>query len=149
VADTADLLDREPSLAQHFAGVPPGWLTPIEQEPLPQGPLDEVLATIRWPPAVLGCILITELVMLPHSAEQEAPYHEREIEIWATSHPERQDARLAIGVTRSGLHASCLRVRGDDELIVDPDLADAVGVLGRLGEQVLVNLVDRLFETFR
>jgi hypothetical protein len=40
-------------------------------------------------------------------------------------------------------------VRGDDELIVDPDLADAVGVLGRLGEQVLVNLVDRLFETFR
>jgi hypothetical protein len=50
-------------------------------------------------------------------------------------HPERRDVRLAVAVTRTGLHASCLRVRGDDELVVDPDLAD--------------NIVDGLMETFR
>jgi hypothetical protein len=139
LADTADLLAREPSLAPHIADAPPGSLTPVEQEPLPPGRLDDVLAGIGWPPEVLGCVLVTELVVLPPSAEQEAPYDEREIEIWATSHPERQDVRLAVGVTRSGLHASCLRVRrdrlqGDDELVIDPDLAD--------------NLVDGLLATF-
>ncbi|WP_235487517.1 PPA1309 family protein, partial [Frankia sp. AvcI1] len=102
---------------------------------LPVGRLDEVLAGIGWPPEVLGCVLVTELVVLPPSAEEEAPYSDHEIEYWAANHPERQDVRLAVGVTRSGLHASCLRVRGDDELVVDPDLAD--------------NLVDGLLATFQ
>lgn len=135
LADTGELLAREPSLASHIGGAPPGSLTPVEQEPLPRGRLDEVLAGIGWPPEVLGCVLVTELVVLPPSAEQEAPYDDREIEIWAASHPERQDVRLAVGVTRDGLHASCLRVRGEDELVVDPDLAD--------------NLVDGLLATFQ
>lgn len=135
LADTADLLAREPSLAPHIGAAPPGSLTPVEQEPLPAGPLDRVLASIGWPAEVLGCVLVTELVVLPPSAEQEVPHEEWEIEYWATHHPERQDVRLAVGVTRSGLHASCLRVRGDDELVVDPDLAD--------------NVIDGLLATFR
>jgi hypothetical protein len=135
LADTADLLTREPSLAPHIGNAPPGSLTPVEQEPLPVGRLDEVLSGIGWPPEVLGCVLVTELVVLPPSAEMEAPYDEREIEMWATRHPERQDVRLAVGVTRTGTHASCLRRRGDEEIVVDPDLAD--------------NLVDGLFATFR
>nr|MDT0665774.1 PPA1309 family protein [Micromonospora sp. DSM 115978] len=104
-------------------------------EPLPAGPLDQVLAGIGWPSEVLGCVLVTELVVLPPSAEHEVPYDEREIEYWASNHPERQDVRVAVGVTRSGLHASCLRVRGENELVVDPDLAD--------------NLIDGLMATFR
>ncbi|SNQ49555.1 conserved hypothetical protein [Frankia canadensis] len=135
LADTADLLAREPALAPHIGDSPPGSLTPVEQEPLPVGRLDEVLAGIGWPPEVLGCVLVTELVVLPPSAEEEAPYSDDEIEYWAANHPERQDVRLAVGVTRTGLHASCLRVRGDDELVVDPDLAD--------------NLIDGLLATFQ
>ncbi|MBX6388158.1 MAG: hypothetical protein IRZ08_04005 [Frankia sp.] len=136
LADTADLLAREPSLAPHIGDAPPGSLTPVEQEPLPVGRLDEVLASIYWPPEVLGCVLVTELVVLPPSAEQEAPYDEREIELWATNHPERQDVRLAVAVTRAGEHASCLRRRNDEsEVVLDPDLAD--------------NLIDGLFATFR
>lgn len=135
LADTSDLLAREPALAPHIGDAPPGSLTPVEQEPLPTGPLDEVLAGIGWPPEVLGCVLVTELVVLPPSAEHEVPYDEHEIEYWAANHPERQDVRVAVGVTRGGLHASCLRVRGDDELVVDPDLAD--------------NLIDGLMSTFR
>ncbi|WP_239313685.1 MULTISPECIES: PPA1309 family protein [unclassified Frankia] len=126
LADTAELIAREPALASHIGDTAPGSLTPVEQEPLPAGRLDEVLAAIGWPPEVLGCVLVTELVVLPPSAEQETPYDERDIEIWAASHPERQDVRLAVGVTRDGQHASCLRVRGDDELVVDPDLADSL-----------------------
>jgi hypothetical protein len=135
LADTSDLIAREPMLASHINDTTPGSLTPVEQEPLPTGRLDEVLAGIGWPPEVLGCVLVTELVVLPPSAEWETPYTERDIEIWAASHPERQDVRLAVGVTRDGQHASCLRVRGDDELVVDPDLADS--------------LVDGLLATFR
>ncbi|CUU58846.1 hypothetical protein CcI49_31895 [Frankia sp. CcI49] len=135
LADTSELLMREPGLAPHIGDAPPGSLTPVEQEPLPQGRLDEVLAGIGWPPEVLGCVLVTELVVLPPSAEAEVPYDERDIEHWAANHPERQDVRLAVGVTRAGMHASCLRVRGDDELVIDPDLAD--------------NLVDGLLDTFR
>jgi len=80
-------------------------------------------------------VLVTELVVLPPSAESDVPYDEREIEYWVTHHPERQDVRLAVGVTRSGLHASCLRKRGDDELVVEPDLAE--------------NIIDGLLATFR
>ncbi|KLL11753.1 MULTISPECIES: PPA1309 family protein [Protofrankia] len=126
LADTSDLIAREPALAAHVGQIVPGSLTPVEQEPLPVGRLDEVLAGIGWPPEVLGCVLVTELVVLPPSAEQEAPYEEADIELWAASHPERQDVRLAVGVTRDGQHASCLRVRGDEELVVDPDLADGL-----------------------
>ncbi len=135
LADTSDLVAREPALAAHVGQIVPGSLTPVEQEPLPVGRLDEVLAGIGWPPEVLGCVLVTELVVLPPSAEQEAPYEEADIELWAANHPERQDVRLAVGVTRDGQHASCLRVRGDEELVVDPDLADG--------------LVDGLLATFR
>ncbi len=135
LADTSELIAREPKLAAHIGDTAPGSLTPVEQEPLPAGRLDEVLAAIGWPPEVLGCVLVTELVVLPPSAEQETPYDERDIEIWAANHPERQDVRLAVGVTRDGQHASCLRVRGDDELVVDPDLADSLvdGLLATFG----------------
>lgn len=134
LADTSELLAREPSLAAHIGDAPPGSLTPVEQEPLPRGRLDDVLAGIGWPTEVLGCVLVTELVVLPPSAEHEAPFDEQDIEVWAANHPERQDVRLAVGVMRDGRSASCLRVRGDDDLVVDPDLAD--------------NLIDVLIATF-
>jgi hypothetical protein len=135
LAHTADLLAYDPSLSEHLGDSASRPLTPIEQEDLPEGPLEQVLATIGWPPEVEGCVLVTELVLLPPSAEKEIPYEDYEIDIWATTHPERQDVRVAVAVTRSGAYSSCLRRRLDEtEVVVDPDVADA--------------LIDGLFATF-
>ena len=69
LARTADRVVREPEFAAQLgldpAVVPPDALTPVEQEPLPDGPLDESLAQVGWPREVEGCALVQEVVMLP------------------------------------------------------------------------------------
>src|ERR1700754_3780890 len=84
----------------------PRSIVPIEQDDLPYGPLDQVLEQIGWPPEVVGCVLVTEVHVLPPTAEQEIPYtyDEREIEHWVRTHPEAMGVRAAIGVTRFGEH---------------------------------------------
>jgi hypothetical protein len=100
-------------------------LTPIEQEDLPEGPLDEVLAQIAWPPSVTGVAVTQEIVILPPSAEAELT--EDEVARRAADHPERREARLVVGVLRGGTSAALLRMRGadgsDDDLLTGPDLA--------------------------
>jgi len=67
LVDTADLIEREPQLAEALGveGQPEG-LTPIEQEPLPGGTtLEQVLAEIVWPGEVAGCAAIAERLVLP------------------------------------------------------------------------------------
>jgi hypothetical protein len=100
-------------------------LTPIEQDELPEGPLDEVLAQIAWPPSVIGCAVSQEIVILPPSAEAELT--EDEVARRAADHPERREARLVVGVLRGGASAALLRMRGadgnDDDLLTGPDLA--------------------------
>lgn len=103
-------------------------VTPIAQEELPDGPLDEVLAQIGWPAEVVGCAVTQEILMLPPSAEEglddlavdDALSH-------ATSHPDRREARLVVAVLRDGSSASILRLRGaegaGDDLLTGPDLA--------------------------
>ena len=110
-------------------------LVPIEQEPLPDGPLDEVLAQIAWPPEVAGCALAQEIMVLPPSAEDEvdggADGGDGAADIAAAAaHPERRDARLVVGVLREspGTAAALLRLRGrdgedDSDLLTGPDLA--------------------------
>mgnify|MGYP001121104641 CR=1 FL=1 len=61
-----------------FCDVPgaalPNSLTPVEQEEFPADePLDEVLAGIVWGPAVDGCALSVERLMLPPQAEAGLP----------------------------------------------------------------------------
>lgn len=76
LVDTAELLAHEPQLADlGLTGDPatPGQLTPVEQEELPAGPLDEVLAGISWPAQVLGCALVQEIVLLPPGADAGLP----------------------------------------------------------------------------
>jgi hypothetical protein len=100
-------------------------LTPIEQDELPEGPLDEVLAQIAWPPSVIGCAVSQEIVILPPSAE--AKLTEDEVARRAADHPERREARLVVGVLRGGASAALLGMRGavgnDDDLLTGPDLA--------------------------
>jgi hypothetical protein len=104
--------------------LPADALTPVEQEELPDGPLDEVLAGIAWPAAVAGCAISQEIVMLPPSAE--AGLTDMQAANRAADHPERREARLVVGVLRDGSSAALLRVRGvdgDDDLLTGPDLA--------------------------
>lgn len=127
---TADLIASEPQLAE-VLGIDPTAagaddLTPIEQEDLPTGPLDDALAGIAWPAEVLGCAVVTEVVVLPPGAEQSAP-EDGDVNAWAASHPQRRDVRIAVGVLRDGSRASTLRVRAagdnDDDVVTGSDLA--------------------------
>jgi hypothetical protein len=105
--------------------LPGETLTPIEQEALPDAPLDEVLAGIAWPAAVEGCALSQEIVLLPPSAE--AGLTAEQAATGAAEHPERREARLVVGVLRDGTSAALLRLRGPDagtdDLLTGPDLA--------------------------
>jgi hypothetical protein len=103
-------------------------LTPVAQDELPDGPLDEVLAQIGWPEEVVGCALSQQIVLLPPSAEPELD--DLAIESMATAaleHPDRREARLVVAVLRDGRSASILRLRGTaetgDDLLTGPDLA--------------------------
>lgn len=100
-------------------------LTPVEQEELPAGAIDEALAQIAWPDAVAGCALSQEIVLLPPSAEAALA---ADVSLGtAVAHPERREARLVVAVLRDGSTAAVLRLRGtngsDDDLLTGPDLA--------------------------
>lgn len=100
-------------------------LTPIEQEGLPDEPLDEVLAGIAWPDSVAGVAVSQEIVILPPEAEQGLTAEQ--IAARAADHPDRREARLVVGVLRGGDSAALLRMRAtegaDDDLLTGPDLA--------------------------
>lgn len=102
-------------------------LTPIEQEALPDVPLDEALGGIAWPEAVVGCALSQEVVILPPSAQ--AALADGEV---PTDHRERREGRLVAGVLRDGTSSVVLRLRSvddpaegshEDDLLTGPDLA--------------------------
>lgn len=129
------LLASEPAAAAFIgdpladpAGISPDAITPIAQEELPDGPLDEALAQIGWPPEVIGCALSQEIVMLPPSAEPDLD--DLSIDSAASlaiDHPDRREARLVVAVMRGGPVASILRLRGTagsaEDLLTGPDLA--------------------------
>lgn len=133
MVQTHDLLRREPALAQQLgltADAGEGF-TPVEQEALPDKPLQEALATIEWPNAVSGCALVQEVVALPPQAEQELPEGE-EAATYAAAHPLRQEIRLVVAVLRDGTSAAAVRIRDPNaasedsqsgELVVDANLA--------------------------
>jgi len=105
---TAELVAAEPQLAEQLSLG--GALTPIAQDALPDGDLAAALAGLGWPDAVVGCILVQEIVVLP--PEAAAGLADRDdADALAASHPERQEARLAAGVLRSGDAACLLRLR--------------------------------------
>jgi hypothetical protein len=130
LVSTLDLVQAEPEFARSVGvgleEVPPGSLTPIEQDPLPEGPLDDALAQIMWPGEVRGCCLVHEVVLLPPEAEADLPNQSDALE-YAARHPQRREARVAVAVLRDGSRATAVRFRGptqpEDELLIGDDLA--------------------------
>lgn len=148
LVDTADLVQREPVLAERLgidADDEPGHpLTPIEQEQIAADqPLEDFLAGIAWPETVRGCALVVERLMLPPAAEAEldaldsAEEDPAELLRRVASHPQRQDVRIAVGVLRDGTRESALRMRGHDS---DQSVLS--------GADLVVNLAEALHATF-
>ena len=131
LADTRDFFQAEPGMAGQLGidpeSLPDEALTPIEQENLPDAPLDEILAQISWPESVSGCALVYEALVLPPSAEAARPEGVDETD-WATQHPDRREVRMAVGVLRNGRTEGMLRIRplageGDE---LDPANGDVI-----------------------
>lgn len=131
LVQTEQLLRAEPQLAQTMGLVAgdPSSLTPIAQEPLSEGPLDQQLASMVFSEEVLGVVLAHEVLVLPPAAEAALEEVEDPAAV-AAEHPERRDVRMVVGVVRGGRSACVLRVRGDapeqDERVTGPDLAPAL-----------------------
>jgi hypothetical protein len=120
----AAVIATDPELDAEIREAPEDSLIPIKQRDLPPGEPLEVLAGVHWPDDVTGCVLVTEVVVLPPEAEGEAPPDPEKIEQWATRRPDGRPARLAVGVSRDGDYACILRLQGDDSVQFDPRLAD-------------------------
>jgi hypothetical protein len=139
LVSSSDLLADDPTVAAvlGLGADDAGGLTPVEQEDLPEGELDEVLAQIAWPDSVLGCAVSQEILLLPPTADEQLPDGPDAITA-ATEHPQRREARLVVAVLRDASSASVLRLRGvdgtADDLLTGPQLAP--------------NLADALFATF-
>jgi hypothetical protein len=140
LVDTHQLVEAEPQLAAQLglAADPdaPDTLTPIEQDEIPPNvPVDEFLAQIAWPEAIVGCALVIERLMLPPAAETKLPNTEddRKLATWVAEHPDREEVRITVGVTRAGESESAIRLRSKDsetEVLsgasLVPGLADAL-----------------------
>ncbi|WP_330287901.1 PPA1309 family protein [Streptomyces sp. NBC_00576] len=120
LVDTARLRVQEPALAAQLGlsdEQKTTGLTPIEQDEIPAGkPLDEFLATIAWPDAVVGCALAVERLMLPPSAEATVPQglSDKKLAAWVAAHPNRQEVRMTVAVLRDGTRDSAVRLREKD-----------------------------------
>jgi hypothetical protein len=128
LVETADLLQREPHLAE-LLGVEAQdrGLTPVEQETTSES-LEELLASILWPPEVAGCAVVLEALTVPPDAE-EVPTDAEAAAEYAAAHPERQEARIVAGALRTGESFCAIRQRAhddDDMVLAGPDLVPAL-----------------------
>ena len=116
--------------ATGISGARPAALVLVDRGRLPEGNLVTVLADIRWPEDVVGCVLVTELAALPRGSEEEAPIDPDAAGQWTSTHPDGRTARLAVGIRASGEHKSGLRIKGEDEMHIRTDVApDVVAAL--------------------
>ena len=125
LVETADLVEREPHLAD-VLGVesPADGLTPVEQETTSES-LEELLASILWPPEVAGCAVVVEALTVPPDAAAQVPSDPEAAAEYAAAHPDRQEARIVAGALRSGESFCAIRQRAhddDDMVLAGPDL---------------------------
>ncbi len=131
LVDTAELLEREPNLAEVLGvdSVAAGALTPVEQDPV-TGDLEDLLAEILWPPEVAGCAVVVERLTLPPGEDgHTVPTAAAAAAEHVADHPHREEVRIVAGVLRGGIGYCALRVRSHDEdssVIVGDDLVPAL-----------------------
>lgn len=115
---THEVVSREPALAAAMGldeSSAEGSFTPIEQELDPQVALESVLESVMWPESVAGCAAIVERLVLPPSADGQVPEDRGEARTFAEDHPDRQEVRMVVGVTRAGASYCALRLRAHDD----------------------------------
>ena len=119
LVDTAALVRREPELASAMGlddASAEGSLTPVEQDQLPaERRLEDTLESIIWPPEVTGCAVVVERLVLPPDADAALPQDPSGAEQFALEHPDRQEVRMVVGVTRAGATYCALRLRAHDD----------------------------------
>ncbi|WP_067965620.1 PPA1309 family protein [Nocardiopsis trehalosi] len=130
---TADLVAREPALAEMLGvtgEVGPDELTPVEQEPLPDGmPIEEALGRMAWPDAVAGCAMVMERLVLKGSDATLEPPQGADAGAWARGQDGAEEIRMVAGVLRDGARHSALRMRSHDsadEVLNGADLVPAL-----------------------
>jgi hypothetical protein len=139
---TAELIAAEPALAASLgldAAEDAGSFTPIEQEVPADRALEEVLSSIAWPPTVVGCAAVVERLVLPPGAEAALPEDAEQALAAAAEHPDRQEVRMAVAVTRDGRTHCALRLRSHDD---DTDVLDGVDLVPALVELLTDTLTD-------
>lgn len=136
---TADLIAREPQLAQslELSDQAEGAYSAIEQEELPEAEsIEALLGGIAWPESVDGCALAVERVVVPPEAERHLPADRAAAVEALSAHPDAQDIRLLVAVTRDGQARCLLRQRANDS---DDRVA--------LGEEIAPGLIEALRAT--
>ncbi|GAB3487441.1 PPA1309 family protein [Nocardiopsis coralliicola] len=130
---TAELARAEPALASMLglsAEADPAELTPVEQEPLPDGvPLEEALGSMAWPESVAGCALVMERIVIRGSDETLDPPRGADAAEWAGGRDDGEEIRLVAGVLREGGRHSALRMRAHDseeQVLSGEDLVPAL-----------------------
>ena len=128
LVETTDLMQREPHLAE-VLGVQAQdhGLTPVEQETTSES-LEELLASILWPPEVAGCAVVLEALTVPPDAKHVPAEAEAAAE-YAAAHPDREEARIVAGALRTGEGFCAIRQRAhddDDMVLTGPDLVPAL-----------------------
>lgn len=130
---TEQLRRDQPALAAQLGVTSSGpAVTTFEQPPPPLGEdLGGFLAGISWPPEIAGAAVVVERIVLPPEAE-EAIADRPDAATLAREHPQAQDMRIVVGVSRTGARMCALRLRGgDDDSVLTgadlvPSLADAL-----------------------
>jgi hypothetical protein len=126
LAKKSSLAAADQKLSDELQDAEPDALIPVAQDPLEEGQPFDVLASIRWPDEVVGCVLVTEIVTLPSEVEKDAPDDPVVAEQWASAHPASREARLSVCVSRDGAYICGLRIKGEDDIQVEADLADDI-----------------------
>ena len=121
LVSTQDLLAQEDLPADIAEQLRAGWdgtpehLSAIIQEDLPEDDLEEMLGHLAWPDSVAGAALTVERIIVPPEVEDQAPEDPEEAVEFVSSHPSRQDVRLAAGVLRGGETWTAVRARAFDQ----------------------------------
>ena len=130
LVDTADLLQREPQLAE-LLGVEArrrGASTPVEQETVSES-LEELLAddpvAAGGGRAARSCV---EAMTVP-PGRGEVPAEAEAAAEYAAAHPDREEARIVAGALRTGEGFCAIRQRAHDEddmVLTGDDLVPAL-----------------------